>query len=124
MLTVRTYDREGNVTKTFERLETTLLTYECEEVIRLTDLDKLMGETEDYEQLGKEVVKNMGKNRTAFKEFVIGLFAGMTEEDYEHTKMLEVSVMITRVIFYTMQSLYGVMVADPKNQQGSVRQSQ
>lgn len=106
-LELNIYDGK-KVVKTYEAEDFTLTTGVCEDIIKEIDIDKLTSGKLDQTALGMEVIKLVAKSFSKFKPFLQDVFDGLTDEEYRHTSIKEVSGNVVKIVQYTVGELFNI----------------
>lgn len=108
-LKLNIYGDEGEVVKTYTSHEFDLMTGTCEDILKAVDIDKIMASMNDSNELGKEIIRVVLTGYSKFRPFMFKAFKGLTEEEFEHTKMKEVGQIITAIVIYTINELFSIL---------------
>lgn len=108
-LKLNIYGDEGEVVKTYTSHEFDLMTGTCEDILKAVDIDKIMASMNDSNELGKEIIRVVLTGYSKFRPFIFRAFKGLTEEEFEHTKMKEVGQIITAIVIYTINELFSIL---------------
>lgn len=108
-LKLNIYGDEGEVVKTYTSHEFDLMTGTCEDILKAVDIDKIMTSMNDSNELGKEIIRVVLTGYSKFRPFIFRAFKGLTEEEFEHTKMKEVGQIITAIVIYTINELFSIL---------------
>lgn len=108
-LKLNIYGDEGEVVKTYTSHEFDLMTGTCEDILKAVDIDKIMASMNDSNELGKEIIRVVLTGYSKFRPFIFRAFKGLTEEEFEHTKMKEVGQIITSIVIYTINELFSIL---------------
>ena len=76
-----------------------------ETIFDLVDIDKLMSKTTTQEELGKELLKIIVKGWSSFKQVIMELCEGLTEEEWKKTKIGDVAKIIIAILQNALSSL-------------------
>ena len=76
-----------------------------ETIFDLVDIDKLMNESTTQEELGRELLKIIVKGWGSFKQVIMELCDGLTEEEWKKTKLNEVAQIIIAILQNALSSL-------------------
>lgn len=108
-LKLNVYGDDGEVVKTYTSYEFDLMTGTCEDILKAVDIDKIMASMNDSNELGKEIIRVVLTGYSKFRPFIFRAFKGLTEEEFEHTKMKEVGQIITAIVIYTINELFSIL---------------
>ena len=108
-LKLNIYGDEGEVVKTYTSHEFDLMTGTCEDILKAVDIDKIMASMNDSNELGREIIRVVLTGYSKFRPFIFRAFKGLTEEEFEHTKMKEVGQIITAIVIYTINELFSIL---------------
>ena len=108
-LKLNIYGDDGEVVKTYTSHEFDLMTGTCEDILKAVDIDKIMASMNDSNELGKEIIRVVLTGYSKFRPFMFRAFKGLTEEEFEHTKMKEVGQIITAIVIYTINELFSIL---------------
>lgn len=108
-LKLNVYGDDGEVVKTYTSHEFDLMTGTCEDILKAVDIDKIMASMNDSNELGKEIIRVVLTGYSKFRPFIFRAFKGLTEEEFEHTKMKEVGQIITAIVIYTINELFSIL---------------
>ena len=100
MTELHIYDNKNNIVKTYKTDYIYITTGIVEDIFKLVDIDKLMNKSTSQEDLGRELLKVVVKGWDSFKNIIISLFDGLTEEEFKQTHLNE----IVNIIFYILNN--------------------
>lgn len=94
------YDNKGNIVKTYKTEYIYISTGIVEDIFKLVDIDKLLSKGTTQEELGAEMLKIVVKGWSNFKQIIMQIFDGLTEEEFKNTRLNE----IVSIIFYILNN--------------------
>ena len=94
------YDNKGNIVKTYKTEYIYISTGIVEDIFKLVDIDKLLSKGTTQEELGAEMLKIVVKGWGNFKQIIMQIFDGLTEEEFKNTRLNE----IVSIIFYILNN--------------------
>lgn len=104
-LKLNVYDIKGKVVKTYKTECLLITTGVVERIFELVDIDKLVNKTTSQEELGKELLKVIVKGWKNFKDVILSMFDGITEEEWKRTRINEVASIIIYILQEALSSL-------------------
>lgn len=103
------------IEKTYSTQDVFLMTGTCEDILKIVDVDRLMGGSLSDEQMGIEIIKIVTKSFRVFYPFVQEVFEGLTEEELRRTRIDELAKCVLAIVQYAVTELFNVGGNDRKN---------
>lgn len=123
-LKLNIYGEEGKVVKTYTANDFDLMTGTCEDVLEAIGIDNLLATTGNTEELGKLIVGAVLKGYKTFRPFLFQCFHGLTEDEYEHTKIKEVGQIMVAIVLYTINQMFSMLTPADKEKKDSKSKNQ
>ena len=96
---------KNKVVKTYKTSDLYVEVGVVEEIFKLVDIDKLLDSKATQEELGTMILKVLVKGWDCFKDVILEVFEGMTEEEFKHTHLNEVASVIMTILFSALNDL-------------------
>lgn len=105
-LKINIYNKK-KIVKTYKTNDIFITTGTVENIFKLVDIDKLLDKATSQEELGKMVLKIVIKGWAKFKDVILEIFEedGMTEEEFENTRLNEIVKFIMYILTNALNSL-------------------
>lgn len=107
-LKINIYDNKNNVVKTYTTKDIYVSTGIVEDIFKLVDIDVFLSKTNDADLMGRELIKIVVKGWSSFKEVILQVFEGMTEEEFRHSHLNEINTVILYILQNALVSLNGI----------------
>lgn len=111
-LNVYTDETLKEVEKTYISNDFEISTGVAEDVLDLIDIDMFAGKLNEDQQM-IQLIKTVIKGKSAFKRIVKNIFAGITEDELDRTKIKEFVKVLYDAIVYTIAGI--IEVSPEKN---------
>lgn len=107
-LKLNIFDSKHKVIKTYTSTDIFISTGIVEDLFKVIDIDKFLSKTNDADTMGRELIKIIIKGWDNFKEIILQVFDGITEDEFKHTDLAEINVVIMYVLQNALSSLNGI----------------
>lgn len=102
--------KRDKIVKTYSTKSLYITTGTVEKIFKETDVDKLLAENTTQEKVGREILKICVKGFPNFKDTILDIFEGMTEEEWGNTHIDEIARVIFLILQNALASLNGINV--------------
>ena len=107
-LKLNIYDNKHQVIKTYTSTDVFISTGIVEDLFKVIDIDKFLSKNNDADTMGRELIKIIFKGWDNFKEIILQVFDGITEDEFKHTDLAEINVAIMYILQNALSSLNGI----------------
>lgn len=108
-LRLNIYD-DMEVVKTYVSQDFELMTGTCEDILNIIDIQKVFELADNGgKELGPYLLKKIVLQYRDFKPILMKEFKGLTEEEYENTRMAEVGGILASIVLYSVMQLFSIL---------------
>lgn len=99
----------GKIIKTYKAETFTLTMGVCEDILKNIDIDKILNyQTISKDELAIEILKIVTKSFPSFKNVLMDMFSGLTEEEYRKASITDVAGAIFAAINHMISELNSI----------------